>query len=155
MKCLVFDFNFWCVWPSCNYKADFLVTQNYTIIWYFWQIIPKYKGLRECVIITWRSGGGRLGNGWNMPSKLSHAPPLIKQKLISTPPHIMIILRLLPPPSPTPHPLPWKKFPPIESLIPTLLVGFLPPVQKSLQMSRRAIWRVVRITGLWACVVFA
>ena len=34
-------------------------------------------------------------------------PPLIKQKLISTPPHIMIILRL---PPPTPHPLPWKSF---------------------------------------------
>ena len=100
--------------------------------------------------------GGRLGNGWNMPPKLSHAPPLIKQKLISTPPpHIMIILRLPPPPPITPHPLPWKKFPPIESLIPSLLVGFLPPEQKSVQMSRRVIWRVIRITGLWACVVFA
>ena len=53
------------------------------------------------------------------------------QKLISTLCHIMIILRLTPPP-PTP---PLKKSPFIDSLIPSLLVGFLPPVQTSLQMT--------------------
>ena len=60
--------------------------------------------------------------------KLSHTPPLIKQKLISSPPHIMTILGISPPP-------PLKKSPPIDSLIPSLLVGFLPPVQTSLQMT--------------------
>ena len=50
--------------------------------------------------------------------KLSHTPPtLIKQKLISIPPP------------------PWKRSPPIDSLIPSLLVGFLPPIQTSLQMT--------------------
>ena len=29
----------------------------------------------------------------------------------------------------------WKKSPPIDSLIPSLIVGFLPPVQTSLEMS--------------------
>ena len=43
--------------------------------------------------------------------------PLIEQKFISNPPHIMIILRLTTPP---PHP-PWKKSPPFDSLIPILL----------------------------------
>ena len=47
-------------------------------------------------------------------------PPLIKQKLILTPPHIMMILRLSPPP-------PRKKSALIDSLIPSLLLGFLPP----------------------------
>ena len=61
--------------------------------------------------------------------KLSLTSLLIKQKLISTPPpHIMIILRL-------PTPLPLKMSPPIDSLIPSLLVGFLPPVQTSYQMT--------------------
>ena len=41
----------------------------------------------------------------------------------------MIILRLPLPPSP------WKKSPPIDPLIPSLLVGFLSPVQTSLQMT--------------------
>ena len=65
-------------------------------------------------------------------------PPLIKQKSISTLPHIMIILRLTPPPAP-----------PIDSLIPSLLVGFLPPVQTSLQMTLRRmyVW-TFRQTGL-------
>ena len=45
--------------------------------------------------------------------KLGHTPPLIRQNLISNPPHIMITLRLPPPP-------PWKKkSPPIDSLIPS------------------------------------
>ena len=40
--------------------------------------------VRDCAIITWRGG-------------TKSYPPLIKQKLISTPPpHIMIILRLTP-----------------------------------------------------------
>ena len=64
--------------------------------------------------------------------KTKSYPPFIKQKLILTPSHIMIILRLPPPPSP------WKKSPPIDSLVPSLLVvGFLPPVQISLQMTLR------------------
>ena len=74
-----------------------------------------------------------LEGGWEMGEicpKTKSYPPLIKQKLISTPPHIMIILRL------PPHP-PLKKSPPIDSLIPSLLVGFLPPVQTSLQMTLR------------------
>ena len=57
--------------------------------------------------------------------KLSHPLPLIKQKLISTPP--------------PPHnddikanpPTPLKKSPPIGSLITSLLGGFLPPVHTS------------------------
>ena len=53
--------------------------------------------------------------------KLSHAPPLIKQKLISTPP-----------PSNNDN---IKANPP--TLIPSLLVGLLPPVQTSLQMTLR------------------
>ena len=54
-------------------------------------------------------------------------PPLIKQKLKSTlpPPHIIIILRLTTPQTPL------KKSPPIDSIIPSLIVGFLPPVQTS------------------------
>ena len=78
--------------------------------------------------------------------KVSHTPPLIKQTLISTPPHIMIILSL-PPPPPASHAGVFRgasfvgrdekraqKSPPIDSLIPSLLVGFLPSVQTSLQM---------------------
>ena len=67
-------------------------------------------------------------------------PPLIKQKSISTFPHIMIILRLTPP---------LKKSPPIDTLMPSLLVGFLPPVQTSLQMTLRRmyVW-TFRKTGL-------
>ena len=67
-------------------------------------------------------------------------PPLIKQKSISTLPHIMIILRLTPP---------LKKSPPIDTLMPSLLVGFLPPVQTSLQMTLRRmyVW-TFRQTGL-------
>ena len=63
--------------------------------------------------------------------KTKSYPPLIKQKLISTPPppHIMIILRLTPTLK--------KKSPPIDSLIPSLLIGFLSPLQTSLQMTLR------------------
>ena len=65
--------------------------------------------------------------------KTKSYPPLIKQKLILTPaPHIMIILRLTPP-----SPAVGKRYPPIDSLIPSLLFGFLPPVQTSLQMTLR------------------
>ena len=84
--------------------------------------LPPAKLLRDCAIITWREVGA--------PKLITHIPPLIKEKLISPPtPHIMIILRL------TPHLE--KKSPPIDSLIPSLLVGFLPPVQTSLQMTLR------------------
>ena len=63
--------------------------------------------------------------------KTKSYPLLIEQKLILTPSHIMMILRLPPPP-------PEKKSPPIDSLVPSLLVvGFLPPVQTSLQMTPR------------------
>ena len=79
--------------------------------------------------------GGR-GGDWEMGEicpKTKSYPPLIKQKLISTPaPHIMIILRLTPPSSAV-----GKRYPPIDSLIPSLLFGFLPPVQTSLQMTLR------------------
>ena len=50
-------------------------------------------------------------------------PPLTKQKFFSTPPHLMLMLRLTPPP------------PPLDSLIPSLVVGFLPLVQTLLQMT--------------------
>ena len=88
--------------------------------------LPPAKLLRDSAIITWREGD------WEMceirPKTKSYSP-LIKQKLISTPPpHIMIILSLI---------LPLKKSPSIDSLIPSLLVGFLPPVQTSLQMTLR------------------
>ena len=62
----------------------------------------------------------------------------------------MIILRLTYPP--------WKRSPSIiDSLTLSLPVGFLRLIQTSLQMTlpRRVIWRVIRITGLWACVVFS
>ena len=75
--------------------------------------------------------GGMCRKWVKYAPKLSHTPPpLIKQKLISIPPHIMMILRLTPPPLP-----PWKRSLPIDSLIPSLLVGFLPPIQTSLQMT--------------------
>ena len=89
-----------------------------------------HKGL--CNNYLEGEGGGAVGKWVKYAPKLSHTTPLIKQKLISTPPHIMIILRL------PPHP-PLKKSPPIDSLIPSLLVGFLPPVQTSLQMTLRPI----------------
>ena len=60
-----------------------------------------------------------LEGGWEMGEicpKTKSYPTLIKQKLISTPPHIMIIFRLTPPPLKT-----WKRSPPIDSLIPSLL----------------------------------
>ena len=110
--------------------------------------------LRDCAIITWKGGGGRGLQMGEICLKTKSYPSLIKQKLLSTPPHIMMILRLTPPP-----PSPWKKSPPIDSLIPSLLVGFLPPVQKSLQMTLRRIskshLKSHKNTGLWACVVFA
>ena len=50
-------------------------------------------------------------------------PPLIRQKLISTPPSHNDYINATPPPQPL-----GKKSPPIVSLIASLLVGFLPPV---------------------------
>ena len=76
---------------------------------------------RQCLVKqSWEMG--------EICPKTKSYPPLIKQKLISTHPHIMTILRLPPPP-------PYKKFPPIDSLITSLLVGFPPLVQTSLQMT--------------------
>ena len=56
-------------------------------------------------------------------------PPLIKQKLKSTPPPAPshnYNIKANHPPKP-----PLKKSPPIDSIIPSLIVGFLPPVQTS------------------------
>ena len=64
--------------------------------------------------------------------KTKSYPPLIKQKLISTLPHKTIILRLTPPPLALENSL----LPVIPSY-PVILVGFLPPVQASLQMTLR------------------
>ena len=64
--------------------------------------------------------------------KTKSYPSLIKQKLISTPPHIVIILRLTPPPLPLE-----KSFLPLIPSYPVILVGFLPPGKTSLQMSLR------------------
>ena len=76
---------------------------------------------RQCLVKqSWEMG--------EICPKTKSYPPLTKQKLISTHPHIMTIFRLNPPP-------PYKKFPPIDSLITSLLVGFLPSVQTSLQMT--------------------
>ena len=77
-------------------------------------------------------GGGGVGKWVKYASKLTHTPPP-PFSLSKTPPHIMKISRLTPPP-----PLK-KKFPPIDSLIPSLLIGFLPPIQTSLQMTLRRI----------------
>ena len=63
------------------------------------------------------------------PKTKSYSPSLIKQKLISTPPSHNDNIKAIPP-----RPLE-KKSPPIDSLMPSLLVGFLPPVQTSLQMT--------------------
>ena len=70
-------------------------------------------------------------------------PPLIKQKSISTPPSHNDNIEANPPPPPL------KKSPPIDTLMPSLLVGFLPPVQTSLQMTLRRmyVW-TFRKTGL-------
>ena len=64
--------------------------------------------------------------------KTKSYPPLIRRKLISTPHSQNDNIKATPPP-----PLPSKKSPPIDSLIPSLLVGFLPPVQTSFQMTLR------------------
>ena len=62
--------------------------------------------------------------------KTKSYPPLIEQKLILTFSHIMMILRSTPPPLPL--------MPPIDALVLSLLVvGFLPPIQISLQMTLR------------------
>ena len=98
-----------------------------------------------------------LEGGWEMGEicpKTKSYPPLIKQKLISTPPHIMIILRLI-------SPLPALKkslVPSIPSYLVYLLDFFLRykhHFKWLFDVCRRVIWRVIRITGLWACVVFA
>ena len=73
-----------------------------------WQ--SKWVGVRDCTIITWRGAGKWV----KYAPKLSHTPPLIKQKLISTLPHKTIILRLTPPPL-----LLKIVSPPIDSLIPS------------------------------------
>ena len=86
----------------------------------------RVNKVRDCAIITWRGAGKWV----KYAPKLSHTPPLIKQKLISTPPLQNDNIKANPPP-------PLKKSPPIDSLIPSLLIGFLPPVQTSLQMTLR------------------
>ena len=64
--------------------------------------------VRDCAIINWR---GVAGKWVKYAPKLSHNPPSLSQKLISTPHHIMIRLN---PPS-------FKKVSSINSLIPSLL----------------------------------
>ena len=68
----------------------------------------KMIQLTDCAIII-RRGGGEWEMGEIYPKTKSY-PPLIKQKLISTP-----ALE--------------QRYPPIDSLIPSLLFGFLPPLQ--------------------------
>ena len=60
--------------------------------------------------------------------KLSHAPLSLSKNKFQPPPHIMTMLRLSPP---------LKKSPPIDYLIPSVLVGALPPVQTFLKMTLR------------------
>ena len=94
--------------------------------------------------------GGMCRKWVKYAPKLSHTPPLIKQKLISIPPHIMMILRLTPPP-----PLE-KGLPP---LIPSYLVYLLDfflqykhHFKWLLDIHRRVIWIVIRITELYLIV---
>ena len=74
--------------------------------------IKSYSLIRDCAIVTWRGG-------WEMDKirlKIKSYPPVTKQKFISTPPHLLIILRSSLPPL-----LP----PPTCSLLPNLRVGCL------------------------------
>ena len=82
--------------------------------------------------------------------KLGHTPPLNKQNLISNPPHIMIILRLTPPP-PVGKKVSSHSFP--HSLS-TCWIFFL-WYKHHFKWIFDVCQRVIRITGLWACVVFA
>ena len=87
--------------------------------------------------MSWSKGlcNNYLEGGWEMGEicpKTKSYPPLIKQKLISTLPHKTIILRL----APSPLALENSLLPVIPSY-PVILVGFLPPVQASLQMTLR------------------
>ena len=62
--------------------------------------LDSLKSVFNGLCINYLVGVG--GEGWEMVEicpKTKSYPPLIKQKLILTPPHIMIILRLTPPPS--------------------------------------------------------
>ena len=94
-----------------------------------------------------------LEGGWEMGEicpKTKSYPPLIKHKLISTSPHKRIILWLTAP----------KKslLPSIPSYLVYLLDFFLwykNHFKWLFAVCRKVIWRVIRITGLWACVVFA
>ena len=53
------------------------------------------KVIRDCEIITWRGRGGcEMGKICPKTKSYRH---FIKRKLISTPPDMMIILRLTPP----------------------------------------------------------
>ena len=97
---------------------------------------------------------GRMCGKWvKYAPKLSHTPPpLIKQKLISIPPHIMMILRLTPPPLP-----PFEKglLPLIPSYLVYLLDFFLQykhHFKWLLDIHRRVIWIVIRITELYLIV---
>ena len=87
--------------------------------------------------MSWSKGlcNNYLEGGWEMGEicpKTKSYPPLIKQKLISTLPHKTIILRLTPP-----HLALENSLLPLIPSYPVILVGFLPPVQASLQMTLR------------------
>ena len=116
-----------------------------------WQ--NKWVGVRDCAIITWRGAGKWV----KYAPKLSHTPPLIKQKLISTLPHKTIILRLTPPPPP---PLLLKIvsshwFPHTQLYLLDFSLRYKHHFKWLFDVCWRVIRRVIRITGLWACVVFA
>ena len=98
---------------------------------------------------SYLEGMRRAGKWMKYAPKLSHTPLSLRKINFNSPSHNDDIKTNLPP---------WKRSPSIiDSLIPSLPVGFLRLVQTSLQMTlpRRVIRRVIRITGVWACVVFS
>ena len=72
---------------------------NFKHIAFFFTLFNGYK-FNKGRWNNYLEGGGGVGKWVKYAPKLGHTPPLIKQNLFSTPPHIMIILRLTPPPPP-------------------------------------------------------
>ena len=98
-----------------------------------------------------KSPGGRVGKKVKYAPKLSHTHPLIKQKLISTPPppHNDDIKT-----TSTPCCLE-KSFLPYLVYLLDFFLRYKYHFKWLLDVCRRVICRVMRITELWACVVFA